>query len=201
MKALTLVFLSVIFLVSCGGNKADSNLIEQGNILMSESLDTCLCDSLTKDSSGIFFQGDALFTGVCIYNYPNSDKKYMVKGILGGKLHGKVVYYDQQGKILMEEVYDNGTKKRTGDGAPLVCDCSELEKKKLSGELISRWFLDEIPYSGKCLKKYPESDQTYLESAYKNGLREGYTIYFDQQGNTLYMEKYEKGDLIKIIHQ
>ncbi len=200
MKSLTLALLSVLFIIGCNRGKVDSNLIEQGLIMTSEPLDTCFCDSLAKDDEGRFLQRDQLFTGVCVYNYPETDVKYMVKGILGGKLHGKVIYYDQTGKVLMEEVYENGTKKRTGDGAPIVCDCSELEKKELVGATISRWFLDEIPFSGKCIKKYPETDQTYLEANYKNGLPDGYTIYYGQDGQTLYMEKYVNGDLIKILH-
>jgi len=196
---LSLFFLSVI--IGCGGkSKKDLDLIEEGQIFASEILDTCLCDELAKDSSNIFYQNDSLFTGICVYNYPNSTEKYMVKSMLLGKLHGNVTYFDKQGAVLLVETYENGEKKRTGDGAPLVCDCSELKVKNDHGTSIHRAYLDEIPFEGKCKKKYPDSDQIYMEVSYKNGLHDGYTIFYDKEGNTMYMEKYENGELLKVLH-
>lgn len=201
MKNTVISILFLVFLASCGGNKKDKSLIEEGSLMSVEPIDTCMCDDLIEDSLGNYFKDDKPFNGVCVYNYPESDQKYMVKGIMDGKLHGKIIYYDTQGKVLVEEVYENGRKKRTGDGAPMACDCSELELKKMPGESIQRFFLDDIPFSGTCTKKFPETDRVYMEANYKNGLQEGFTSYYDQAGNTLYMEKFEHGELLKIIHQ
>lgn len=199
-KALIMLLVAGI-LGACSNGNQDKNLIEEGNLMHSEPVDTCLCDDLFEDSLGTYFKDEKPYNGVCVHNYPESNQKYMVKGIMNGKLHGKVIYYDNQGRVLVEEVYENGHKKRTGDGAPIACDCSELDIKKMSGESIQRSFLDDIPFSGTCTKKFPESEQVYMEAYYKNGLQEGFTSYYNQSGKTLYMEKYEHGELLKIIHQ
>ena len=201
MRKGLILILSGVLLLSCGGGDSEKNLIEAGTMMSSAPVDTCLCDDLSEDSLGNYFKDERPYNGVCVYNYPQSNQKYMVKGIMNGKLHGKVIYYDNQGNVLVEEVYENGQKKRTGDGAPMTCDCAELEIKKMPGESIQRSFLEDIPFSGTCTKKFPESEQVYIESNYKNGLQEGYTSYYDKMGNTLYMEKYEHGELLKIIHQ
>ncbi len=201
MRKTLIIIIGAILFTACKNENQDKNLIEEGNLKSIESVDTCLCDDLFVDSLGIYFKDDTPYNGVCVHNYPESDQKYMVKGIMNGKLHGKVIYYDNRGEVLVQEVYENGQKKRTGDGAPMTCDCSELEIKKIPGESIQRSFLEEIPFSGTCTKKFPESDQVYMEAHYKNGLQEGFTSYYNQMGKTLYMEKYEHGELLKIIHQ
>jgi hypothetical protein len=198
-RLLGLLFCLILF-AQCNNNKSDVDLIQQGEMMNSPAQDTCLCDDILVDSLGVFTQDDTLFTGVCILNYPNTDLKYVVKGILNGSLHGTVTYYDKMGNILVEEVYVDGEKKRTGDRAPLVCDCSELTQSTDPGETIKRSFLDEIPYNGKCIKRYAGMDQIYMEVDYKSGLLDGFTIFYDKVGDTMYMEKYEEGVLIKIIY-
>ncbi len=201
MKPFLTIILSLILFAQCDNSKPEVDLIQEGSMMNSPVQDTCLCDDLAVDSLGVFSKNDSLFTGVCILNYPNTDLKYVVKGILNGALHGNVIYYDKMGNVLVEEVYEDGEKKRTGDGAPLVCDCAELEQVSSPGETIKRSFLDDIPYTGKCHKKYPDMDQVYMEVNYKSGLLEGFTIFYDKTGETMYMEKYEKGELIKVIYE
>lgn len=200
MKAFLFITFSLILFAQCDNSKPEVDLIQEGTMMNSTVQDTCLCGDLTMDTLGGFSKNDSLFTGVCILNYPDTDLKYVVKGILNGQLHGIVTYYDKIGNILVEEVYENGQKKRTGDGAPLACDCAELEQIGSPGETKKRSFLDDIPFTGKCLKNYPNTDQIYMEVNYKSGLLDGFTIFYDKVGETMYMEKYEQGDLIKVIY-
>lgn len=195
------VFLSVLFWQCAGNTEGEKDLIDQGTVKTGTVSDTCFCDDLLPDSSGVLFRDDAPFTGVCIHNYPATDQKYMVKNVLEGKLHGSVIYYDQQGGLLFEEVYENGEQKRSGESAPLSCDCSELEKTPVPGETQEISTLDGIPYTGKCLKSYPNSDQLYMEISYDNGVLHGFSIFYDMEGNTMYMEKYEYGELLKVIYE
>jgi len=201
MKSILFVILSLVLFTQCNNSKPETDLIQEGTMMISPVQDTCLCDDLSVDSLGVFKQSDSFYTGICILNYPDTDLKYVIKGILNGTLHGTVTYYDKAGNVLVEEVYEDGVKKRTGDGAPLVCDCSELELVSSLGETIKRSFLDDIPYAGKCQKKYPDMDQVYMEAQYKSGLLDGFTIFYDKQGETMYMEKYENGELIKVIYE
>jgi len=202
MKTFSLIPLIFFFLVSCSGSKKDideSNLIEQGEINTIAHADTCLCDSLIKDTQGNLTQNDEIFTGICTHNYPNSDTKYMVKSILKGKLHGSVSYYDREGTLLMTEVYSEGERKNSGIETALSCNCSELKATQLIEPKMSQFFLNEVPFNGKCVEKYPNSDQVYMEISYVKGFLHGFTTYFDKRGNVMYMEKYENGVLQKVI--
>lgn len=196
MKKIITALFSVALLLSCGGGKQEKDMVEQGNMLTSSANDTCLCDVLAEDSlTGLMVLDDAPYTGVCMHNYPNSENTYMVKNLLKGKLHGKTSYYDKQGNLLMEEVYQNGDKKRSGENAPLSCNCNELVTKKQGITL-----LDGIPFTGKCEESYPDIQQVYMEISYSEGLKDGFTIFYDRLGKTMYMEKYENGKLLKVIH-
>lgn len=201
MKFTVVGILSVLCFFACSSSEDEVDLIEAGSIMATNATDTCFCEVLVEDSLGNLSLDSTLFTGVCIYNYPGTKEKYMVKSLLNGKLHGLVSYYDQQGQILLEEMYENGQKKRTGDGAPQTCNCSELKQITSPGEPLSRSFLDDIPFTGKCIEKYVNSDQTYMEVSYNKGLLEGFTTFYDQTGNTLYIEKYENGQLVKVIYE
>lgn len=200
MRILAICLLPFLVFCYCSSSNEDSNLIEAGSIMATNTADTCFCESLEEDSAGNLLLDSVLYTGVCIYNYPGTDAKYMVKSLLNGKLHGQVSYYDQLGEILMQEMYENGQKKRSGDGAPQHCNCSELKQVNSPGEAISRSFLDDIPFTGTCTEKYVDSDQTYMEVNYNSGLIDGFTTFYDRAGKTLYMEKYEKGKLVKVIY-
>lgn len=200
MKYALPIIAAGFLLVNCG-SKTEPDMIEQGVMMNSSLTDTCFCDSLTMNDNGVYLFDDKEFTGVCIHNYPGTETQYMVKSMLKGKLHGSVTYFDKMGEILMEEVYENGEKKRTGSGAPLTCDCAELEQFDAPGEPYPRFLLDGIPFNGKCIDKYADIDQTYMERNYKEGLLDGFSIYYDRFGNTMYMDKYEQGAHIKTIHE
>ncbi len=202
MKFLLIGLLGLSIFSNCSdGPEQAPDLIEEGVMMTSPPTDTCLCEELSEDSAGVFYKNEAAFTGVCIYNYPDTEIKSVVKSILTGKLHGMVTYYDKLGNVLVEELYQNGIKKKTGDGAPLTCDCSELDKLSSPGESVVRAFLDDIPFNGKCLVTYQGTNQVYMEVEYINGLLDGFTIFYDREGNTMYLEKYEKGTLIKVIYE
>jgi antitoxin component YwqK of YwqJK toxin-antitoxin module len=202
MKTFALILLIFSFLVSCSGSDKDideSNLIEKGEINTIAQTDTCSCDSLLTDTEGNFTKNGEVFTGICTHNYPNSDLKYMVKSILKGKLHGSISYYDREGELLMTEVYSEGERKNSGVQTALNCDCSELKATELIEPKLSQYFLNEVPFNGKCIEKYPNSEQIYMEITYLKGFLHGFTTYFDKQGKVMYMEKYENGVLQKVI--
>lgn len=198
MKFIVISLVLTFVLFSCSESESSNAVIEQGEMMNTTVNDTCPCNDLV-DSLSVLYLDDIPYTGVCIHNYPNSDKKYIVKGIMNGKLHGKLLYYDQSGKVILEEIYDSGSKTRNGNNAPITCDCSELLIKPIPGETITCAFLDEIPFTGKCTKSYAGSTQKYMDASYQNGVLEGFTTYFDKSGKAMFMEKYERGELIKVI--
>ncbi|MBK9592648.1 MAG: hypothetical protein IPO32_14535 [Crocinitomicaceae bacterium] len=114
-------------------------------------------------------------------------------------MHGKVEYYDREGQIILQEFYEDGNQKRTGgaDGAT-TCDCSELETQVVQG--VNVYKLDNVPFTGKCEKFYEGESQVYMESNYKKGLLHGYTVYYNRDGSTILMEKYENGEAVSAIH-
>lgn len=203
MKILISSLLVFIFMLSCAGNtdSADSSELNSGSMMQSQGLDTCLCNDLDIDTLGSHFFKEDLYTGVCVENYPNSDDKYIEKNLLNGQMHGRVVYYDREGQILLEEVYEEGVRKRSGDVDVLHCDCSELELIESNMQQVAnRHLLDGIPYSGTCDKFYPESNQIYMSVTYKDGLLNGRAIYYNKDGSTMYIEKYDAGELISTVH-
>lgn len=196
IKKITILALPIL-IFSCG-ETTQENLSPDKNISATTG-DTCDCNELDIDSSGLHQKDEKPFTGTCISYYENTDSKYLEKNLLNGKLHGEVDYYDKSGNIILTEFYENGVAKRNvGSDVSNICDCSELEIKVVQG--YSVYQLDNVPYTGKCEKKYPDSDQLSMESNYKNGLLEGYTLYYDKSGNTILMEKYEQGELVSAVH-
>jgi antitoxin component YwqK of YwqJK toxin-antitoxin module len=202
MKFSILFFITSLFLFSCSTETLDKDkLVDGGSIMNSTTLDTCLCEELFKDSTGFLFKDANKFTGVCRYNYPNSTDKYIVKNILEGKLHGTVVYYARTGEELMKENYQNGEIVRTGEDSDLSCDCLELvHVAQSNGNASKVAMLADKPFTGTCFKYYPETAQKYIEISYTNGIQDGYSSYYDKAGKTMYIEKYEEGELIQTIH-
>lgn len=192
--------LFLVVLVSCSGRR-NKEIVDDGNILSVSEQDTCECDNLKTDSLGIFLKDDLPYTGVCYSNYPDMDVKYIEKELLEGKLHGKVVYYSKNGEVILEEVYEYGAQKRAGDFDALECECTELKLTNNEQTGITRYYLDDIPFTGKCTKYYPESEQVYIEANYKNGYLNGHTIYYAKDGSTLYFEVYESGVLVNTVYE
>ena len=193
--------LAGLLVVSCSSEQNEI-LTDQGSVMQTDDMDTCLCNELAIDSAGIHTKKNELYTGICFENYPNSDKKYIEKSLLKGKPHGKIVYYDQQGAVLFEEIYKEGEKKRSGELEVIECDCSELELVESSLPGVSdRYFLDEMPFTGSCSKYYPESDQIYMDVNYTAGELNGATTYYNKDGSVMYIEKYSMGELMRTVHQ
>ncbi len=185
-------------LVSCGGEKGQTSTTS-GNMMVANIQDTCSCDELTADTTGLFSKKGKVFTGVCFNNYPNSEARYLEKNLLEGQLHGKVTYFSKEGDVLMEEIYEYGSSKRSSTSGDLNCDCSEL---KIAGTIqdISKYTLDDIAFTGVCSKHYPDGGKVYMSSTYKDGLLDGSTTYYDRNGETLYVEIYETGIHVNTIY-
>src|SRR5687768_17418027 len=167
--------------VSCSSDSADQT--PQGSTSISEQTpeEICDCSVLAIDSLGNHTQDGKSFTGTCVSYYDGSENKYLEKNILNGLLHGKVTYFDRTGEILLEEFYESGKQKRSGDSETgLTCDCSELKIQEMQG--MSIYKLDDVPFTGRCEKFYENSNQLYMESSYKKGILDGYTIYYNRDG-------------------
>lgn len=184
-------------LVAC--SDPDEPLTSEGTMLSSNAQDTCGCELLVEDEKGVLKKDKNPYTGVCFSNYPGSEDPYIFKNILEGKLHGPVTYYSREGEIYMEETYEYGTRKRSGASGDNKCNCSEL---KIAGqhEGISKFTLDDIPFTGTCTEMYPDSSGIYLESNYKEGLLSGKVTYYDRNSKVLYYEVYEQGYLVNTIY-
>ena len=197
-----LPFLSLVILSCSGENGSDESLVnESGKVMQSEFLDTCQCSDLEIDSTENYFKDGEPYTGICLDYYPTTTDKYIEKNLLRGRLHGKVTYFSKDGTVLIEEIYEKGNKKRSGEVDILNCACSELEKEATHiPQVPFRFKLDGIPYTGKCEEYYPESDQVYVSRNYKDGIPDGHTVYYNKDGSTLMIERYENGILVQAIN-
>lgn len=193
----------LFFVLACGGSDSSGNSSTEstGKVMQSEFLDTCQCTELEMDSTENYFKEGKLYTGICLDFYPTTTDKYVEKNLLNGRLHGKLTYYSRDGSVLIEEIYENGTKKRSGEVDVLKCACSELEKEATHiPQVPFRFKLDGIPYTGKCEELYPESSQIYVSRNYKDGIPDGHTVYYNRDGSTMIIEKYENGILVQAIN-
>ena len=198
-----LSFLFLATLISCGGDStnSESDGTETGKVMQSEFLDTCQCDVLEIDSLGNHLKEGEKYTGICVDFYPNSEDKYIEKNLLEGRIHGKVTFYGKDGEVLIEEIYEDGEKKRSGEVEVLNCACTELVQEKTNiPQVPYRYLLDEIPYTGTCEEYFPESDQLYVKREYTDGLLDGRSVYYNKDGSTLMIEKYDKGLLVSVIN-
>lgn len=192
-----------LFICSCTGDSDESENLtsDTGKVMKSEFLDTCKCAALDVDSLGNHFRDGEKFTGICMDYYPGSTDKYIEKNLLSGRIHGKVTYYSKDGEMLIEEIYENGQKKRSGEVDVLNCPCTELKKEETHiPQVPFRYLLDGIPYTGTCEEFYPESNQLYVSRQYKNGVMDGHTVFYNRDGSTLMIEKYESGLLISVVN-
>jgi antitoxin component YwqK of YwqJK toxin-antitoxin module len=180
-------------MLSCQNNKKDT-VVEMGSNKELKMIQSCNCDSLTKNKDGLFILNNKLYTGTCELYYPNSNEKYMTKQLLDGQVNGSIFYYDKNGNIILEEEYVKGKKTGNKDEL-LMVNCKELiVKENDEGEKI--YYLNDRPFSGTCEDYYPQSNQTYIISNYKDGKLNGYTTYFNKDGTTLIMNKYEDNQVV-----
>ena len=197
------LILSFAFFAVTGCDDGQKNITDDGTINATTLADTCRCDELVADSiTNTWSLNNVPYTGVCIRYYESSKDKYLEQNLLEGKLHGKVTYFDRSGEILFEEMFDKGEQKRAGNsGDGLTCGCNELEFVKTADPqypTIAR--LDEIPFTGKCEEKYRDSEQRSMESNYKNGVLDGYTIYYNRDGSSILIEHYDMGELVSVVN-
>lgn len=203
MKIHFFLLLTIFIVAACSGSndKKQAGNTSDGTVMQSELRDTCECKDLTIDSTGLHLSNGLKYTGVCVSYYPNSSEVYMEKNILDGFLHGKNSFYDKEGNLLVQEVYEKGEKKRSGEVDYLSCDCADLEKIEGNGtDGKPRYLLDKIPFTGTCEKLYPESNQVYMKLTYKKGLLDGLSSYYAKDGTTLYHEKYSMGVHVATVH-
>ncbi|MFK8038045.1 MAG: hypothetical protein AB8B74_07135 [Crocinitomicaceae bacterium] len=69
-----------------------------------------------------------------------------------------------------------------------TCLCSELETTE-----DKTFTKNGALYTGNCIIKYHDSDQSYIEKQIVNGRLNGKIIYYGSDGTVLFEEKYEKG--------
>lgn len=179
--------------MSCNNSKKDT-VVEMGANKEVTSVKSCHCDSLTKNNDGLMVLNNQPFTGVCELYYPNSTTKYMTQQLLDGEINGSIFYYDKDGNVILEEEYVKGKKIGEKDEI-LQVNCKELVPKK-NGNEDKIYYYNDKPFTGTCQDFYPNSDQVYLVSSYKNGKLNGYTTYFNKDGSVLIMNKYENNVVV-----
>ena len=192
------ILLLVLVCLGCENEKPANNLESFGENKASGKVETCLCSELTENDSGKLLKNGQPYTGNCILNFENSDKKYIEKQIIDGELSGKVIYYNQQGDVIFEERYEKGKHQLNLSIESIRCNCDELGEMK-GAKPVKYTYRDQL-FRGICYRYFPETSTVYLEITYEEGLRHGFTNYYNKLGDLLYTEKYEKGELIKVIH-
>lgn len=192
-----LPLLVFVTLISCESKPEAEVDIELGHNKEFENLPMCNCDSLVSDEKDKLLLDESIFTGTCFLNYPNGDQKYIEKQILDGTIHGKITYFDKAGEILFEETYNKG-KLLTNAENKSRCNCTDLVMKEGENNLKKN-YLNESLFTGTCEDFFPNSDQLYLESNYKDGLLDGFTIYYQKDGAVLMMQDFKAGVLIEDI--
>lgn len=195
MKKAIYILLS-FYTLSCTSTKTETE-VEMGNNKEIVALEECMCDSLIPNVNNEFELNGKVFTGNCIDNYPMSDQKYIEKQILNGKPHGKIIYYDKIGEILIEEMYKDGNLVGNIGENSNQCACAELITKAVDS--TSKTFLNDILFSGHCEDFFPNAEQISLEANYNQGLLNGFTIFYKRDGESLMIQEYDNGRLINEI--
>ncbi len=188
--------LFVILLITSCNSDSNTTQVELGENKEVDLSALCNCDSLETNDLGSLTLNSEEFSGRCYSNYPNSTEKYIEKEILKGEYHGKVTYFDKQGKLLYSETYNKGESMGDLENQP-NCNCMDIEGRDENG--VKKHYLNNSLYTGMCSDNFPNSDQVYLEANYKDGLLHGYTIYYQKDGTVLMIHNYEHGKIIKEI--
>lgn len=192
-----LVFPIIVFLFwSCNSAESKGSTESFGENKSEGSVASCLCTELIQNAKGELEKDGKLFTGNCFLNYENSDIKYIEKQLVNGLINGMVKYFSKEGEIIFEEKFEKGSHQVDLEIENIRCDCSLLSKKDTDNKSYYKGQL----FKGTCFSLFPLIEQPYIEVSYQGGLRDGFTTYYSKIGDILYIEKYEKGELIKTIY-
>ena len=190
--------LCLLIIASCQNKNKPDSQVELGESKTKAAVQTCFCDELEVDSAGLLTLNGGAYTGNCIINYQNSDKKYIEKQLMAGEINGKVIYYDQNGGVIYEENYVKGDYKVDLKKDNIHCNCKVLTREKVNDRM--KYFYEGMLFTGTCSDQYPETNQDYFKASYKDGLLDGYKVFYDRNGEILYQERYQEDSLIQIIH-
>ena len=172
---------------------------ELGNFKKTSDLPSCNCSELALDSvKNIQYYKDKPFTGICTTNYPDDSTARMEEiQYLDGKIHGYYRIYSKENVILTEEQYINGNKKEINKN--FSCDCDELVVEQLGTDKISTYLYNGAKFTGVCEKYTKDGKQKILDMQFKDGLRHGNSIYYDQYGEPITSDVYKEGVFVKTI--
>ncbi|MFD1551957.1 hypothetical protein DNU06_01340 [Putridiphycobacter roseus] len=187
----------LIWMMSCQTASKSDKVETFGEAKSKGELATCDCKDLLEDGEGLLQYNGTPFTGICIIKYQGTESKYIEKQILNGLINGKISYYGRDGKVIFEEKFNKGGLQLDLTNESIRCNCKVLTKKKDQSE-IKKYFKGQL-FTGTCFDVFPNSEQPYFESAYQNGLRNGFTSYYNKNGDLLFTEKYRNDSLIKVI--
>ena len=199
MRILALVMLSFL-IIGCGEKIELTEATEAGTINTIDQGEECACEDLMVNSDSLMTFNDKLFTGMCYSDYPETDMRYVEKHYLSGVLHGKIFYYDKEGAIIAEEEYTNGINTLSATESFVPCLCSELRTETGVNGAPNKKYKNTLPFTGICHEYFKGTETVYMEISYQNGILHGYCKYYDREGNQLYMEEYNKGELQAVIN-
>lgn len=201
MRYITLFILISAFF-SCQNEKKEEEKQEKkelGDFKKTEDLPECDCKDLELDSTNNIknLNGKA-YTGICFSYYPDDSTKVMEEiQYLDGKIHGYYRIFSKDDVILTEDQYINGTKQNKDES--FVCDCDQLEIEELGAEGDRTYLLNGSKFTGVCEKYTKDGKIKIMDMQFKEGLRHGNSMYYDQYGEPITADVYKDGKFIKTI--
>lgn len=192
-----LILIILLSFSACNEGSDNETLFEVGTNKKEDKVEECACDELLETES-VFFLGENEFTGVCFQNNIETGEKMLDKHFLNGVLNGDIIYYKNDGTVLYKERYEKGKLVQNLKDESINCNCKELNRVKEEGR--SKYLYNDQLFTGTCSDLYQNSEQKYMESTYIDGYLNGLSTFFTKDGDVLYLEKYENGQLIKTIY-
>lgn len=196
------MILLILTLFSCGQKEdkpVQKEKKELGDFKKSKDLPKCDCADLKTDSiQDIKNLEGKPFTGICMSYYPDDSTKVMEEvQYLDGKIHGYYRIYSKEKVILTEDQYVNGKKQALE--RDFICDCDELEVEELGSDGIRTFLLKGVKFTGVCEKFSKDGKIKILDMQFKEGLRHGNSLYYDQYGEPITADVYREGKFVKTI--
>ncbi|MEZ4938323.1 MAG: hypothetical protein R2799_12110 [Crocinitomicaceae bacterium] len=201
MKYFTFIILTFT-LIACNSDKQEEEKKEKkelGNFKKTSDLPTCNCSELDLDSlKDIKLLKNKPYTGICTSNYPD-DSTIVMEEIqyLDGRIHGYYRIYSKENVILTEDQYVNGKKQNVDK--KFTCDCDELSVESLGNDKIQTYLLNGSKFTGICDKYTKDGKMKILDMQFKDGLRHGNSIYYDQYGEPITADVYKEGKFVKTV--